>query len=229
MKIFSLLIGIIFFTSAIASEYEPLEVGKTITYNVYEMTGAYNDSDMRISVTNSTYVGKVKITLSANEYNDYVTKKLYVRYYHGETIPSTPIIWSSTLQDAKWIRSNNVEFIGEMINELGNTIIPPEPKITKNPIAGESFTDTSIIRASVANTTIINPAFKWKYRTIEYLPTAWGGFVDCWRTGLREYNPNGTDRVYNYLFMKNKGMVNFWYGNLNGNIVTGHQFYAIDY
>lgn len=210
--------------------YDPLIDGTSIVYNVYQMTGTYNDSDMRITVNSNVLQGRVKITFSDNSYDSYVTKPLIVRYYHSESSPDSPINFSATVQDSKWTTSSNFQYIGEMVNELGNTIIPPEPKLQKIPVAGFTISGSSVIRKSYLDDSIIDPAFKWKYRTIEYFPTAWGGFNDCWRTGLREYIPSGKDRVYNYLFMKDKGMVNFWYGDLNSDgTVTGYQFYAVSY
>jgi hypothetical protein len=226
------LLSFLFCFNAFAGEhpYDPLQEGDSITYHVYKMTGIYNDTDMRIATVTNNYIGAVKITFVKNNYADYGTKNLIARYYHGANTPlPSPLNFSTAVQDAKWITNTNQEYIGEMVNELGNVIIPPEAKLERNPVVGNVIDKQSVVRVSPSDNTIINANFHWKYRTIEYLPVAWGNFIDCWRTGLREYNPAGNDRVYNYLFMKNKGMVNFWYGDLIGNQVTGHQFYAVDY
>lgn len=210
--------------------YDPMLDGTSITYAVSTITGTYNDADMRITITSSNFVANQTISFSANQYDSYVTKDLYVRYYHSDTTPPLPINFNATVQDAKWAAYNNFQYIGEMVNELGNTIIPPEPKLEKFPVGGTTFSGASVIRKSPTDNTIINPSFQWKYRTIEHMAAPWGNFTDCWRTGLREYIPTAKDRVYNYLFMRNKGMVNFWYGDLNADgTVTGYQFFAIEY
>ena len=108
-------------------------------------------------------------------------------------------------------------------------MIPPEAKISNSLIVGEVLDTTSVVRKSPTDNTIINPANHWRYTTIEHLAT-WGRYVDCWHTALRECNePNGRDYVYNYIFMKGKGMVNFWYGQLVGTTVTGFQLYGVSY
>jgi hypothetical protein len=208
--------------------YDPITDGTSLTYNIYAIIGTYNDTDMRISVDTSVYHGTNKISFSANKYDSYSTKDLYVRYYHATATPPTPINFAATLQEAKWTTWNNFSFIGEMVNELGNTMIPPLPKLQRNPVGGFTYSSSSVVRKSVTDDTIINPAFAWKYRTIEHMAAPWNNYIDCWRTGLREYNVTKKDRVYNYLFMRDKGMVNFWYGDLNADgTVTGYQFQAV--
>jgi hypothetical protein len=208
--------------------YNPMTEGQTIKYQVLSFTGTYDAPSMKISVTSQTHLHYNNITFSANSYNSYSTKDLFVLYYHGIGQPSTPINYSAALQDAKWIMPDNFSYIGEMVNQFGNTMLPPEPKIQKTPVAGVTYSGTSVVRSSATNDTIINPAFNWKYRTVEYLPT-WGPFADCWRTALHEYNPTSKDSVYNYVWMKNVGLVNFWYGELNGNTVTGYIYHAVEY
>jgi hypothetical protein len=214
--------------------YNPMTPDSSILYNVSNITGTWNDTTMRLDITSSTLVSPLRISYSKLGHDSYnPAHNLFVHYFHPDSVPNEPVVLTSSLQDAKWLLANGTSYIGELINELGNVIVPPEAKLQKTPSAGSVIEAVSVVRKSVTDNTIVNPAFRWKYRCIEHLANPWGKFTDCWRTGLREYiveSGGAKDRVYNYLWMRDKGLVNFWYGDLNANgTVTGTSFYAIEY
>jgi hypothetical protein len=214
--------------------YNPMTPDTCITYQVFNMTGTWNDLTSRLDIVSSTPTTQVKITYSKNGADTYnPAHNLFVHYFHALNEPGSPVNYASALQDTKWLTPNGYSYIGELINELGNVIVPPEAKIQKNLVGGTVIEAKSVVRKSVTDNTIINPSFRWKYRCIEHMAAPWGDFIDCWRTGLREYiteSGGPKDRVYNYLWMRDKGLVNFWYGDLNTDgTVTGSLFYAIEY
>jgi hypothetical protein len=72
---------------------------------------------------------------------------------------------------------------------------------------------------------------RWYYKTIEWL-AVWGPWSDLWRTGLWEYH-QGKRYFYNYVFLKDVGLVNFWQQLPGGNPLDsdfdGWGYYAVSW
>jgi len=131
-------------------------------------------------------------------------------------------------------------FIGEIGRPDDNLLVaPPEPKIPLNPSAWHSR------QAEAGGLTTMHQVLDsrggslqtWsmitKFRTLGHYPQ-WGRYVDCWRTSLEEAEPSGnTGSVYNYVFMRDVGLVDFWYcapysPDASG-ISDGYEYYATDW
>ena len=200
--------------------YLPMVVGTSITYVSIPITGTWHENTMALDVnTQSTSDGQVEITSFRNPELD-----TFVAYWHAPGPPPLPINYRSALQDAYgyylYGKPGALIYVGELVNEFEQVIRPPEAILTMSPIVGENFTRMSRVYTDGVITTRIH----WKYRTIAHYDT-WGPFADCWRTALWEYD---STHVYNYVFARDVGMVDFWHGALDaqGNVV-GHEYFKV--
>lgn len=203
--------------------YYPMNASSQIVYQGYRIQGHWNETTMELTVTSRTpYPNPVAIQYSKTTCPMYFGNGVLFLGDHTELGIS-----SGKLIDGGGVSSNGISYIGEAINQNHNVHIPFIPKIATNPVAGQEIQGTSRVTASCTDMTFeLN--LPWRYKTIGHF-TNWGPFQDVWRTGLHEY---GNEQfVYNYVFARNKGMVNYWFGQLlpNGTLTNAWEFYAIQY
>ncbi|MFN9727404.1 hypothetical protein [Acidovorax sp.] len=203
--------------------YYPMNSGSTIVYQGYDIEGQWDENTMQLTVTRRTPWNRlVSINYSQTTCPLYFGSGTLFVADHMDGGAS-----SGLLMDGGAVSSNGITYMGEAVNQHGQVHVPFIPKLAFNPIAGQEIHAVSSVTRSCTDTThMLN--LPWRYKTIGNY-RSWGPFQDVWRTGLHEY---GTEQfVYNYVFARNKGMVNYWYGQLmpNGSIVNGKEFYAVRY
>jgi len=215
--LFVLFFSCLLFSSAKAQDivhpYFPMEVGESITYIQIPITGTWHEDTMALDIdARGDTTGQIVISFSRNPVLD-----TFVNYWHLPEVPPLPVFLSSSLQNSYgyylYGKPGALIYVGELVNEFGQIIRPPEALLTMSPIAGENFTRMSRVYTDDAITIRIH----WKYQTIAHYDT-WGPFVDCWRTALWEYDSN---HVYNYVFQHGVGIVDLWHGTVDaqGNVV----------
>ncbi len=225
----SLIFGLVFSLITTNHPYYPLTTGKSITYNVYSITGQWHNPTKELWIYTRTFAGVETVSFGAKTCPSFFgAAELYTESYNG-TYP---------LQEGGGM-IGNVKYIGEAVNHLGQVMIPFEPKITIPPIAGQVIPPTLVTTYSAENLCNTPPANARKsysyftYRTIGWYQK-WGSFPDVWRTALHECGaisdctPTAGQMVYNYAFMRGVGMVDFWYGVIGqNNSVIGQEYYAV--
>jgi hypothetical protein len=207
--------------------YYPMNAGTQIVYQVYEIQGHWDEATMQLSVTSRTPWNRpIAIQYSSTTCPAYFGNgPLYRATYVDSGTAGGALI------DGGGVSPGGISYIGEAINEIGWVHVPFIAKLAVNPSAGQTIDATSTVTRGCSDTTF-QQTLRWRNRTIAHA-SSWGPFQDVWRTGLHEYGSEsgGVDRVYNYVFARGKGMVNFWYGQLgpDGTITNGQEFYAIQY
>jgi len=187
---------------------------QSMEYLVFDITGVWDESTSQLSITTQSAPLKT-LTISPEPYN--------CPAFSGTLMQWTKENGTSagSLKNGVMVSSSGTYYLGEAITENDSFIFPYEAILTYNPIAGETIEEVSRVFASCYDNTVVMPAIYWKYKTIAHYKV-WGGFSDVWRTGLREYTSN---HVYNYIFAKNIGMVDFWHGSIDeNNNVIGTRF-----
>jgi len=187
---------------------------QSIEYLVFDITGVWDENTSQLSITTQSAPLKT-LTISPEPYN--------CPAFSGTLMQWTKENGTSagSLKNGVMVSSSGTYYLGEAITENNSFIYPYEAILTYNPIAGETIEEVSRVFASCYDNTVVIPAIYWKYKTIAHYKV-WGGFSDVWRTGLREYTSN---HVYNYVFAKNIGMVDFWHGSIDeNNNVIGTRF-----
>ena len=194
-----------------------------MVYEIREFIGQWNPQTQEIEITSrGPVLYPANIRYSVNKCALLGDAPLFVSYYGDGNI-----VWSQTLQDAVFTSSNGIKYVGEAVSELGHVATPGEAKITMNPIVGEAIEESSTIRQSCADGSIINRGYHWRYQTSAHYDN-WRGYRDVFVTGLIEFNPGGTPAVYNYAFARDVGLIAFWYGLLdaNGNVSQRYEFFS---
>jgi len=211
--------------------YDPLPEGSGITYQIYQITGAWHDENFGLDVLTRTYSHLQRIANSKTTSQIFGYLPLFAGYQHQMDVQDTPIDWNNTLTDGIACIGDDY-YIGEAISNIGRVHIPCIAKLAFNPYPGQTIEKVSTIyKSSLEKTFVLN--FHWKYKTVDHYDQ-WGAFTDCWRTGLREYHtevsPSVADAVYNYVFMKNVGLIDLWYGQFQSDgSIFGYEYYAVDY
>lgn len=219
--------------------YYPMNAGQRIKYQLYSFRGYWDEPSMKITITaRAPYVPSNPYYMQTISYSFDICP-LYFGY--GPLYVATytdPYGASGSLKDGGWIDPKGISYIGEAVNEKGVVARPFIAKLAFNPSQGQEIRGSSVTNLNCNSQQLyLNKPFNWVYRTIEY-NKVWGRYTDTWRTGLREFNSEFNsnnvkhkDRVYNYVFQRGVGMVNFWYGDLEDNqsILNGVEYYAIEY
>lgn len=181
-------------------EYWTQADGDTIQYNVFTTPAKWYPATMEIvELVGQVYQNNFLITTSIYGTGDFMS------FVHAPGTPASPIVGIPQINGTAFY--NGKCFIGEVRNGGGNVMYPPEPKLTCNPIVGESFDVYSTVFESETDRTIVIPSFKTRYRTIRkssYLPL----YPDVLVTAIAEYNPDGTvGWVGNYYYAKGVGII----------------------
>lgn len=210
--------------------YNPQRSGTGITYQIFTITGIWHDDTFAMDVTSRSFLNLQRIAYSQISLSDFFGYlPLFAGYQHLMDVEDTPINMSGTLVDGVGY-SNGEYYIGEASSNQNVVHIPFIAKLAFNPYPGQTISPTSKIYNSINKSYLFD--FHWTYKTIMKLDQ-WGAFSDVWRTGLKEYNPSNPSApgcVYNYCFMRNVGLIDLWYGQMqpDGSIV-GYEYYAVDY
>jgi len=227
-KVYSLILFffiILFITSqvkAVGDPYWPWTDNSWIEYRVSEIEATwYNDSKI-LEVNSRTYLNTQRITIEHRTCSDcWGDNIVYHQVYAGG---------GSVGNGGNTV--DNRFFYGEAVDHNGAVHIPFLPKLSRDKTIGQTLEVTSKVRESCDNCVLTGASELLKWRLIS--GGNWGEFEDTYRTGLVDCN----SAVFNYVFMKDVGMVNFWYvidipgdpcepgGTCTG---TGYEFYAIDW
>lgn len=209
--------------------YLPYPNGGSIVYAVIPITGQWNETTGELTVLTRGGATYQKITFSPNTCERLGTVPLYNNYYHYLNVPNEPAYGWASLQNGVGYAGGK-QYIGEYVDRTGWVKIPAEAELSMNPIAGETIEATSIVYENCdPNSAILSSSFHWKYWTLAHYDM-WGAFGDVWRTALHEYG-NGTTNcgnVYNFVFQRNVGAINFWTiaPNCTTGIGSGFEYYA---
>jgi len=220
-----LLLSVLAFSSRQANlsthPYLPYPDGGSITYQKIPITVQWYEASGSLDVlvrgpsTASEVISYSHTTCEA------IGGALYNSYHHLPGTPNLPFTsWGSLVTGIDTV--DGKQYIGEYVDQNGKRKDHAEAILSMNPIAGETITgaNTKIYADCNPNTPIESQTFKWKYWTIAAYSN-WGPTIsDVWRTGLREYGDcefGGTNggQVYNYVFQRNVGLVDFWYASIN--------------
>lgn len=198
--------------------YFPMKIGTSINYKCFTITGTYNPVTMCISaIINQSIpplIHRITSTLISTP-----SFSGHYQYWHSVETPDEPPIIEHGLGNGFSVKDKI--YVGEAMNEAGQIMIPPEPILMYRPVAGEEITGTSVVYqkydwgAPIGN-------LNWKYKTIAHYDM-WGVFSDVWHTALDEKNGS----VYNYIFKKDVGMVDFY--QLNTVTGIGREWYAVSF
>ena len=218
----------------------PLTANSWVEYDSYTFPkSSYDPASMRISIdTPNVLVDRFRRTHVPAPHLQYPA--VAILDTRLGVVPAQD--WSNVdrvLYQGLRAQTGAAAFIGES-GDLTNEMWPPECEITVNPLAGETITDTSVGN-SYDPASGMDVPFKvsWRYKTIGPGPgpnnTWWlSQYPDQMMTALEERPGTGGAQghyAYNYLYARNVGVINFFWGPLNadntisnGNqwVITGH-------
>ena len=203
--------------------------GQTTYYAMYKITGEWDPNTMQLSVKTRTFLPGMPhkyVIQPAKCPSKFGNGPLFATHQYGSRGE-----YGKSLIDGGGVSSRNIRYIGEVVNNVGQVHSPFIAKIAFNPYAGQTIEENSVVFESCDGDFVHN--HRWRYRTISHINT-WGAFQDVWRTGLQEFNSDRglKDLVYNYVYQKNKGLVNLWYGELESDkrtvINEAYELYAIN-
>jgi len=188
-----------------AHPYVPMPDGQGLDYDLYNITGLWHDNGY-LDIVTSELQSPIRI-----EWYPIVTAcgNLTVSHRFDPANPAAP---QSYIIDGMAVLPNGLHYYGEY-GSIGNCFtVPPIPKITLSPIAGERIDSTCQVYINDTSQFQLTPVHQI-YRTLQHYDT-WGilGAGDYWRTSL--YETDG-QKVYNYMYQRDVGLVAFWHGKLD--------------
>lgn len=187
--------------------------GSSITYQVGTIAGQFVPSTWQLQVMtppvpSTTYPIQTITCFSTNAFTNGMAN-LYQEVTTVGTVcaASAPPDLSESLVEG-WFAPTSNWYLGEYSN-LGQTACNPgEAKMLMNPQGGEQIDIHSTVTSGGQ---VVSNNFHWTYQTIGHY-AAWAGIPDCWWTCLVEWQANGhPNAVYNYVFARGIGMINFWW------------------
>jgi hypothetical protein len=210
--------------------YYPLTPGSSITYSVSAITAGFNPATYQLGISTLIPSGPVQ-TLTCSSASDPMcdVEPLFVEHYNPgiaqNPLPTVPANFDGCLVEGEFAPMG-WWYVGEYSNYNQNICLPAECKIPVNPTGGEHLDMVSTI-AGHGDTVGTS---HWIYQTIGHYPQ-WNQFQDCWWTCLIEYSTDGSiQQVYNYIFSRGIGMVEFWYVVFPVNYLgSGYFFSAVSY
>jgi hypothetical protein len=179
-------------------------------------------SDQQAPVITVQYTNGVTPSLSTNPF-------LQATRFFGPVIDPTQDL--GVINNAVSWYSEGSNQIGWYLGDIGwpdkgITVTPGEPMIPLNPVGGEHYEIDHEVANSQSGKTV-NYIMHTSYWTVGHYAT-WGAFTDCWRTTLVEYHGPAIQAIYNYIFARGLGLVDFWWGVPDGSGgIAGHEMYAI--
>lgn len=199
--------------------YFPMVEGHFIEYVELNITGTWHPTTMKLDVNTVVHANPPGVRLRIESLRHAQPAYIgYLQHWSYNNQPQDPINYYSGLVDTPFVYPPNILGLGEVRNEQGWTMYPPECLLTKNPVAGETISAVSRVSNPDGSFRGNGP---WTYRTIAHYDD-WGpDFQDVWRTALKE----DTGLVYNFAFMKDVGMVDIWL--INPATGIGKEYYAV--
>ena len=201
--------------------YWPLPPGRIIDYAVYDITGVFPPTSLHLEVTSRTL-------RTDKPYQSILTLKIpsgrptigMVQYVTSGPVPTLATVnMYGQLTEGLWKPPFGNSWIGEDVNQM-----PPLPKLTFDTTPGLYMTGNSVAANHTPDgSTGGMQDVPWEFRVLGR--GAWGAWPDTVRTGLFE-----SGNIYNYVFAKDKGMVDLWYsyGGIGpNNTVVGIQMYGL--
>jgi hypothetical protein len=204
-------------TDKTSYDYFPMKIGTSIEYKCFAINGVWHSESMCLDAyIQPTPPTDVRVTSSLMVTPAYFG---FYQYWHVLGTPDFPPIIKNGLGNGFFIKDKI--YVGETMNEFGQIMIPPEPLLMYRPNEGEVISGVSDVYQAYDMGVKINTA-NWRYKTIAHYDT-WGVFSDCWRTALSE----NEYQVYNYVFARGIGMVDFY--QLNTQTGVGREWYAVKF
>jgi hypothetical protein len=188
-------------------EYWPQAHGDTIQYNVFETPATFDPETMEIAeLEGAVYKHNMLISTSLHRSSGFTS------FSHHPSMPAAPIDMHFAQVNGLGIYNGNC-FFGESVNELGNVIHPPEPKICCHPVVGQSFDVFSMVFQSENDPTIVIENYHTRYKTLRTAPY----YGDVIVTAMAELGQNGefSGWVGNFYFKRAVGIILQYGGVLN--------------
>lgn len=215
--------------------YDPRVPNSWVTYQRFVTTCQWTVSTKQLTVIQKA--PDQQAPLITVQYTDGSTPSLATNPFLQATRYFGTVISAS--QDLGVI-NNAVSWYNEAGNQIGwylgdigwpdkgITVSPGEPMIPINPVGGEHYEIDHEVANSQSGKTVTY-IMHTSYWTIGHYAT-WGAFTDCWRTTLVEYNGPAIQAIYNFVFGKGLGLVDFWWGVPDGSGgIAGHEMYAVGF
>jgi len=197
-----------------------------ITYQVFNIIGKFRPSGHIDVLSREPHANSPQVYQFASQ-----------DWLHGcvatQPLDSTGQPQGHFLYNVPWVDEiQNQLYVGELGCKF-NIQTPPIPvRRTNGP---DIYEGTSLIHTwdtkGYPDTAPLNSLDWSSYLLHKNQP--WGPWLNTYRIGLLERNPDPHPEVaYNYIWSYNlanqsPALVNFWYGVLSGDDLTGHEFYAI--
>jgi hypothetical protein len=207
----------IFMIDKSSYDYFPMKVGSSIEYKCFAINGVYHPDTMCIDAYIQN-IPPINVRITSTIVSTPLFAGFY-QYWHSPETPDSPPLLKNGLGNG--FSYKDKIYVGESMNELGQIMIPPEPLLVYRPVAGEEIVGSSNLYKAYDWGEKIGVG-NWRYKTIAHYDT-WGAFNDVWRTALSENDYY----VYNYVFAKGIGMVDFYQLNIQTGI--GREWYAIKF
>jgi hypothetical protein len=212
--------------------YDPRHEGQWVTYQRYNMGATWNPDTKQLSIAwrnvdSANPVITVKYT-NAVPCPSITPNQLYQSPRYAGTIADANLgVPIGALYDAIGTYQAYGYCIGEVGDPLhGLTVTPAEPKLPFN-ISGSEHYEIDCQVADSRSGRTVNYIMHTSFWTIGHYAN-WGPYNDCWRTTLVEYNGANIQSIYNYVFARGIGLIDFWWGgapDVQGN-VAGTEMYA---
>lgn len=199
----------------------PLTPGSWIEYVMFDISGPYNPATGEIGITSQTIRPKTFWTTGPRMRTTCVADPNAqipaIRRINSE--PGTPpgsSFKNMGLYEGPWYPTALDKPVPPFIGESGGvnfTCTPPEPKLTMNPVAGETFSLTCRFRgyATEPDSSQYAGDINCRYLT-RHVAQPWGPYTDTVRTHLIERPGEAHEIAYNYVFQRGVGPVDWWWG-----------------
>lgn len=225
-------------------EYSPMIDGETRQYKIYEVTGAVvsvssgavlntiPDSvyDYRIDLYNWTpHANSPQSGLFSHDVGceTFGSQKYFATYNTTCAVcgePSnSPAIWSGF--GYGWDGERVTPYLGEVRNQHGNFILPPEPQLPLFPRVGQILDTHSSVYESCDDPSVAISDYHTSLYVLAHLPS-WKRWSDVWITVLTERT--GQIYIYEYVWARGIGVVDAWYGRYQNGTLTGYEQILID-
>ncbi len=224
-------------------EYFPMSQGARRSFNVLEFSGALvrvSTGEVFTSVPSGIFDYRIDIYSTTplsnspqyTEFNHNAKSQsfgnlpFYTTYNFDNGAPNLVLdskaFWTSF--GVAWDGQQMMPYIGEVRNHLGNFVIPPEPQLPKFPHEGQILDVHSSVYVSESDPTVAVPDYHTSLYVLAHVDLWKGRWEDCWVTVLTEHT-GSTKVVYEYVFAKNIGIVDLWFGTMNNEgQITGYEY-----
>lgn len=208
------------------SPYWPMIPGSWIESVMFDIRGNYNPSTGEIGITwqqprKTFWTDSTEMrTTCIIDRNAQVPAVRRINGPVGVVLSPDMDMRGQGLYEGPWFPAPGDDQVPPHIGETGGVdfiCTPPEPKLTLNPVAGQVF-DVSCHYRSFARESADVPYAGWidcRHIT-HHVGQSWGQHADTVRTHLIERPGAAHEIAYNYVFARDIGPVDWWWG------VVGH-------